>query len=165
MPTETGLVNAAGGLATEYLTDDHYGLRYETLTGVADPVKWPIFMPKPFTRMTPLGTDADGWLCVMEYVEYGPWRLRTPLKFHAEVGGVELRLDYDIDSSHTGDGRVAVDHGYIIVQREGTGVRVRTKKVLRINGTYPRLIGLLSPWLGPLWQVNSREFFHNAAAC
>jgi hypothetical protein len=92
----------------------------------------------------------DGWRRVLETVQLVEgFNLRTPLKYLPVVespSAPEARLEYDLDESRmaSGDGRVRVDRGYINMAADNAtrspneaGVRVRTRKVVHIEGISP----------------------------
>jgi len=115
----------------------------------------------------------DGWRRVLEKVgfcKYGGKTLSTMLKyFSTEVGLYEARLDYDLDDpkGSEGDGLVTVDRGYINMwslhrNPEQDGVKVRTRKVVHIDGILPYAQARLVCITG--YASASNEFLFGAAS-
>ena len=142
-----GVVNYRGFDAvvvdTEFSSDS---VSLNNLKRVVNPYNWNENYPEFFLRMSHNGPthSPDGWRRVLETVSFVEgFELTTPLKFNPTAGPTTARLDYDLDISRfdTGDGRVRVDHGYInmtaIGDADDGGVRIRTRKVVHIEGISP----------------------------
>lgn len=117
------------------------------LKRVVNPYNWNENYPEFFLSMTNDGDVIcpDGWRRVLETVQFFEgFELNTPLKYLPFVQDAgTARLEYDLDTSrfHAGDGRVRVDRGYINMiateDPDKPGVRVRTRKVVHIEGISP----------------------------
>jgi hypothetical protein len=116
----------------------------------------------------------DQWRRVLEVVgfcQYGGKNLTTMLKYYTTeyLDKYEARLDYDLDERQgpEGDGQVTVDRGYInmwsTVNDAGKGgVKVRTRKVVHINGLLPYAQARLVCITG--YASASNEFLFGAAS-
>lgn len=132
---------------TETSSDD---VSLNQLKAVVNPYNWHKNYPDFFCDMTscrPPDRD-DGWRRVLEQVgfcKYGGLNLKTMLKYvTTEEGLYEARLDYDLNETTApeGDGQVTVDRGFINMwstqkNPDASGVKVRTRKVVHINGILP----------------------------
>jgi hypothetical protein len=121
------------------------------LKAIVNPFNWHKNYPAFFREMAPFAdpTRSDRWRRVLETVgfgELGGFDITTALKFNPTVSECEARLDYDLDdpTPGPGDGQVLVDRGYInmwVTNEERNpdkgGVRVRTRKVIHIDGLSP----------------------------
>jgi hypothetical protein len=122
------------------------------LKAVVNPYNWHNNYPDFFCDMIPCRRPDrdDGWRRVLEEVgfcKYGGLNLRTMLKYIATEDPkkpYEARLDYDLDEPKgpEGDGHVTVDRGFMnmwstVNNANNPGVRVRTRKVVHINGLLP----------------------------
>lgn len=120
-----------------------------------DPMNWDDFGGRFFVRMQALRPGRlDGWARVLETTDLTggypfSYQVNTNLKFVKIDEGVYAgRLQYELDDFKPypgdGDGQVTIDHGYINIQalKPGAakpGVRVKTRKVVRIEGFPPVL--------------------------
>lgn len=120
-------------------TDDHFDLTYEAMVATADPGNWAKALPSFWLAMIPLGLGLGGWDRYIEHITYGGLRTRVPLRFWKRIGPHRYTINYEIDPDTTDpqivDKTVTVDQGYLVVQREENGVRVKTSKQLAIAGT------------------------------
>jgi hypothetical protein len=121
------------------------------LKAIVNPFNWHENYDDFFCNMQPGGNlRTDGWGRVLETVgfcEVGVNSLKTALRYYPYDGKHgEARLDYDLDdpTPGLGDGQVRVDRGFINMWSTSTGhepakkgVRVRTRKVVHINGLLP----------------------------
>ena len=105
--------------------------------------------------MTSVQTDrSDGWGRVLETTDLTggvpfPYQMLTALKYYkSDQGQHDGRLQYDLDDTVAfpggGDGKITMDHGYINIRPRNPntpepGVRVVTRKVVRIEGFPPVL--------------------------
>ncbi|MET0699202.1 MAG: hypothetical protein ABWY93_06010 [Mycobacterium sp.] len=122
------------------------------LLKIVNPYNWRKNYPEFFLSMDPDQevVRPDGWRRVLETVQLlEGFDVRTPLKYlplkDSPTPG-QARLEYDLDESRmgAGDGKVRVDRGYInMIAQNATGdpgdpgVRVRTRKVVHIEGIRP----------------------------
>ena len=119
------------------------------MKAVVNPYNWKRNYPDFFCDMLPTGQPArtDGWGTVLEKVGFCPFNgalLATHLKYlPTENKPLEARLEYDLSDPcppyTPGDGQVTVDRGFINMWALGAdpkapGVRVRTRKIVSING-------------------------------
>ncbi|WP_299561917.1 hypothetical protein [uncultured Mycolicibacterium sp.] len=128
-------------------------VRLVNLKQVVNPFNWADNYPDFFIAMEHLAEPPyrpDRWRRVRETVGFkqvpATW-LRTGLKYFATESAGEARIDYDLDEPVPApgcDGRVTVDHGYVNLRADNPdrdeqrpGVRVRTRKVVRISGLSP----------------------------
>jgi hypothetical protein len=119
------------------------------LKAIVNPFNWNKNYPAFFLSMAPFRDPfrRDGWRRVLETVGFGELDsldITTALKYHPTDRELEASLDYDLDdpTPGPGDGQVLVDRGYINMwATEGDpdvpGVRVRTRKVIHIDGLSP----------------------------
>jgi hypothetical protein len=121
------------------------------LKKIVNPFNWNENYPAFFLKMAPFRDPfrTDGWRRVLETVGFGEvdsLDITTALKYYPSTGELEARLDYDLDdpTPGPGDGQVLVDRGYINMFVKNTagspdqpGVRVRTRKVVHIDGLSP----------------------------
>ncbi|HUO40574.1 MAG TPA: hypothetical protein VMU34_23225 [Mycobacterium sp.] len=121
----------------------------ENLKKVVSPLNWHIDYGHIFCDMKEIPGESGGWSRVLEKVGLCPDTvLRTPLKYYKTVEGTtQARVDYDLDPliASEGDGKVTLDRGYINMRATGgdptqPGVRVRTRKVVRIEGMSPETL-------------------------
>jgi hypothetical protein len=149
------------------------------LKAVVNPFNWHLNYPQFFCGMDPIEINgphrSDGWRRVLETVGFcldgSPVKLKTALKYHAGAPGLnEARLDYDLDDPRpsVSDGQVTVDRGFINMwvgnkarQPDQPGVRIRTRKVVHINGLLPYAQALLVCLTG--YGTASAEFLLGAA--
>jgi hypothetical protein len=145
------------------------------LKAIVNPYNWHDNYPDFFCGMTPCRRPdrADGWRRVLEEVgfcKYEGLNLRTLLKYvTTEESLYEARLDYDLDEPRgpEGDGQVTVDRGFINMwspnrNPDQRGVRVRTRKVVHINGFLPYAQARLVCITG--YASASNEFLFGAAS-
>jgi hypothetical protein len=148
----TGIVTVdrlqAAVVDTDLSSDD---ISLNQLKAVVNPFNWNENYPDFFVRMQPFRNPfrSDRWRRVLETVGFGglgAFEITTALKYFPTVGECEARLDYDLDdpTPGPGDGQVLVDRGYInmwVTNQEHDpnvpGVRVRTRKVIHIDGLSP----------------------------
>ncbi|HEY2198782.1 MAG TPA: hypothetical protein VGH69_13965 [Mycobacterium sp.] len=134
---------------TETSSDD---VSLNQLKAVVNPYNWHKNYPDFFCDMIACRPPerGDGWRRVLEKVgfcKYGGLNLSTLLKYVTTEDPkkpYEARLDYDLDEPRgpEGDGQVTVDRGFInmwstVNNANANGVRVRTRKVVHINGFLP----------------------------
>jgi hypothetical protein len=133
---------------TDLSSDD---ISLNQLKAVVNPFNWNENYPDFFVRMAPFRNPfrSDRWRRVLETVGFGglgAFEITTALKYFPTVRECEARLDYDLDdpTPGPGDGQVLVDRGYInmwVTNQERDpdlpGVRVRTRKVIHIDGLSP----------------------------
>jgi hypothetical protein len=121
-------------------------LSIDKVKAVVDPLNWKI-CSKFFCDMTPFGTGLDdyGWNRVLEVIStlcplaFG-YRLRTPIKYWKAETDSGAFVNYDLDdrpSDVPNSERVTVDRGFIHIEREDDGVRVRTLKEVKFVGLSP----------------------------
>jgi hypothetical protein len=147
------------------------------LKAVVNPYNWHKNYPDFFCDMIRCrrADRGDGWRRVLEEVgfcKYGGLNLRTMLKYIATEDPkkpYEARLDYDLDEPRgpEGDGQVTVDRGFInmwstVNNPDNDGVRVRTRKVVHINGILPYAQARLVCITG--YATASNEFLFGAAS-
>jgi hypothetical protein len=148
------------------------------LKSVVNPYNWHQNYPPFFCAMEniPGTARADGWRRVLETVgfcESSPVTLRTPLKYYAgeRWGPAQARLDYDLDEScmAVGNRLVTVDRGFINMWADNPandpnaqGVRIRTRKVVHIDGLLPYAQARVVCLTG--YGTASAEFLLGAAA-
>jgi hypothetical protein len=120
----------------------------QNLKDVVDPLNWHRNYPHAFCRMDAQNPDKlpSDWSRVLETVSLdclGGWpRMVTPLEYYkSDPAPDQAVLQYDLDKSGLatlGDGRVKVDRGFIKMWATGNpGVRVRTRKIVHIDGLWP----------------------------
>jgi hypothetical protein len=147
---QTALVTVDGlkcaVIDTNLCSDD---ISLNDLTAIVNPFNWHENYPAFFREMAPFAdpTRSDRWRRVLETVgfgELGGFDITTALKFNPTFRECEARLDYDLDdpTPGPGDGQVLVDRGYINMwatkgNADLPGVRVRTRKVIHIDGLSP----------------------------
>ncbi len=131
---------------TDLESDD---ISLNELKAIVNPFNWNKNYPAFFLNMAPFRDPfrRDGWRRVLETVGFGELDsldITTALKYHPTDRKLEASLDYDLDdpTPGPGDGQVLVDRGYINMwATEGDpdvpGVRVRTRKVIHIDGLSP----------------------------
>jgi hypothetical protein len=119
------------------------------LKAIVNPFNWNENYPAFFLKMAPFRDPfrSDGWRRVIETVGFGELDsldITTALKYHTTERELEASLDYDLDdpTPGPGDGQVLVDRGYINMwattdDPDLPGVRVRTRKVIHIDGLSP----------------------------
>ncbi len=145
------------------------------LKAVVNPYNWHKNYPDFFCDMIACRRPErdDGWRRVLEQVgfcKFGGKPLRTMLKyFTTEENLYEARLDYDLDEPRgpEGDGQVTVDRGFINMwslhkNPDQDGVKVRTRKVVHINGILPYAQARLVCITG--YASASNEFLFGAAS-
>ena len=145
---------------------DSDAVSLDELKDIVNPFNWCRNYDEFFCDMARLADPErpDGWRRVLEFVGFCPsggYLLKTALKYHTAVTDPDwdtdqtdwARVDYDLEDpcpGPGGDGLVTVDRGYINMwARNGDpegpdkndpkakGVRVRTRKVVHINGISP----------------------------
>ena len=144
------------------------------LKAIVNPYNWHKNYPDFFCDMISCRRPdrGDGWRRVLEQVGFckvGGQTLNTLLKYIAtEETPYEARLDYDLDDPKgpEGDGLVTVDRGFINMwslhrNPDQDGVRVRTRKVVHINGILPYAQARLVCITG--YASASNEFLFGAA--
>jgi hypothetical protein len=159
---------------TEASSDD---VSLKQLKDVVNPYNWHLNYPDFFCDMISCGLPErdDGWRRVLEKVgfcNYGGLNLRTALKYIATEESTkpcEARLDYDLDDPRgaDGDGLVTVDRGFInmwstVKDANAKGVKVRTRKVVHIDGILPYAQARLVCITG--YASASNEFLFGAAS-
>lgn len=119
------------------------------LKAIVNPFNWNENYPAFFLKMAPFRDPfrSDGWRRVIETVGFGEidsLDITTALKYHTTDRTLQASLDYDLDdpTPGPGDGQVLVDRGYINMWAtngapDRPGVRVRTRKVIHIDGLSP----------------------------
>ena len=123
------------------------------LKKVVNPYNWHKNYPDFFCDMIAAARRperGDGWRRVLEEVgfcKYSGKTLSTMLKYFSTENPetpYEARFDYDLDEPKgpEGDGLVTVDRGFInmwstVNDADAYGVKVRTRKVVHINGVLP----------------------------
>jgi hypothetical protein len=148
------------------------------LKAVVNPYNWHKNYPDFFCDMIACRRPDrnDGWRRVLEQVGFckvgGGRTLNTLLKYFAtedQQKPYEARLDYDLDDPRgpEGDGQVTVDRGFINMwstanNANAYGVRVRTRKVVHINGLLPYAQARLVCITG--YASASNEFLFGAAS-
>jgi hypothetical protein len=147
------------------------------LKAVVNPYNWHENYPDFFCDMIPsrLPERTDGWRRVLEEVgfcKYGGKPLSTMLKYFSTEDPkkpYEARLDYDLNEPKgpEGDGQVTVDRGFInmwstVNNADAYGVKVRTRKVVHINGFLPYAQARLVCITG--YASASNEFLFGAAS-
>jgi len=146
------------------------------LKAIVNPYNWHENYPDFFCDMIPCRRPdrTDGWRRVLEEVgfcKYGGLNLRTMLKYIStddKEKPYEARFDYDLDEPKgpEGDGQVTVDRGFInmwstVNNANANGVRVRTRKVVHIDGLLPYAQARLVCITG--YASASNEFLFGAA--
>jgi hypothetical protein len=147
------------------------------LKAVVNPYNWHKNYPDFFCDMIACRRPerGDGWRRVLEQVGFckvGGLTLNTLLKYTAtedlQKKPYEARLDYDLDDPRgpEGDGQVTVDRGFINMwstanNANAYGVKVRTRKVVHINGFLPYAQARLVCITG--YASASNEFLFGAA--
>jgi hypothetical protein len=148
------------------------------LKKVVNPYNWHENYPDFFCDMIAAARRperGDGWRRVLEEVGFCKYRgktLRTMLKYFSTEDPkkpYEARLDYDLDEPKgpEGDGLVTVDRGFInmwstVNNADAYGVKVRTRKVVHINGFLPYAQARLVCITG--YASASNEFLFGAAS-
>jgi hypothetical protein len=147
------------------------------LKAVVNPYNWHDNYPDFFCDMiaSRLPERRDGWRRVLEEVgfcKYDGQTLNTMLKYFATEDPkkpYEARLDYDLNEPKgpEGDGLVTVDRGFInmwstVNNADAYGVKVRTRKVVHINGFLPYAQARLVCITG--YASASNEFLFGAAS-
>jgi hypothetical protein len=158
----------------------------EALMAIVNPYNWAANYPRFFTDMATLQPwGEDGWTRVRETVdllgiEPNPFSeltsVTTHLRFHTSTQDLRgrpasrrhsasARIDYELDKSTPAndDPRVKVDRGWINMWADNRtndptapGVRVRTKKIVHVEGISP---GFQQMALGPLGYGNASAEF------
>ena len=150
------------------------------LKNVVNPYNWHENYDDFFCAMIPsrLPERRDGWRRVLEEVGFCKYRdkyrsrtLSTMLKYFATEDPkkpYEARLDYDLNEPKgpEGDGLVTVDRGFInmwstVDNANANGVKVRTRKVVHIDGFLPYAQARLVCITG--YASASNEFLFGAA--
>lgn len=128
------------------------------LKKIIHPLNWPQNSPDFFLSMAENGAELpQGWhpvlekVCLIPDLQIPGFEMTTPLKYRTcddPVNPSEAHVDYDFDESRfdSGDHKVRVDRGFINMLATSPGgnpalpgVRVRTIKVVHIEGISPFL--------------------------
>lgn len=138
-----GYATPATKLTTEYQVD---GVTLESACKhFLDPSRWPTCAKSLWVEMNPCdgASESNGVVAqsYLEVVQIDGVPITTCLTFHiaANPDEKECELAYDLCDAATveecgaGDGRVTVDHGYIVVTEANGGVNVKTVKTLRFQ--------------------------------
>ncbi|WP_428340383.1 hypothetical protein [Mycobacterium sp.] len=138
-------------ITTEFSSDD---VSLDELKDVIDPANWAKCLSTFFCDMRPKPDRDDGWARVLEQVSTTcpilPTRMTTPLKYWKTEGLDDTTqlptacLEYALDEQPVhdaeGDGLIVLDEGFIRMTSTGSGVRIRTRKVVGFRNS------AITPW-------------------
>ncbi len=172
----TAAVTEIDGITCAVLTTDCWqqttGLTVGAVKDIVDPRNWAA-LNAFFCEIDALGADANGASQVLEHIstDKNSYRMKTALKNWRRTFGDSAILNYDLADKRTGtgdSGLVLVDNGYIHIseniQDDGTvkGVRIRTSKMVAIEGSSVTVIAMLALNLG--WAAASNAMLLDNAA-
>lgn len=155
-----------GRWVTRLSTDDYYEVPFETMRDNADPANWPRVLPRFWKKMIPGGLNCSGADRFIEHIHWMGRTQRVPLRFWKTIGEHDFHIHYELDTGPVDEALVdrfiTLNRGYIKVERQGTGVRYRTSKIVAAEGIsawlYAKTAGLLGYYHG------QREFVLAQAA-
>ena len=146
-------------ITTEFSSD---AVSLNELKDVIDPANWARCLSTFFCDMYPQRDRDDGWARVLEQVSTTcpilPTHMKTPLKYWKTEGSddatklptacLEYELDEQPDQGAEGDGLIVLDEGFIRMTSTGSGVRVRTRKVVGFRNSAITPLGVLACSMG-----------------
>jgi hypothetical protein len=173
-PLCTGGLRKIDGHYCSVLTTDYTrpNLTVDDIKRVIEPHNWPTLCPSFFREISDQSPALNrGWNRVLEVVSADPtvWELRTALRYWkgetTPQGG--YYINYDLDTDRAGDCMmVQVDAGYLMITPADlpdgtTGVRIQTRKQVRIRGMSSTASAVLACFMG--WgDVSSRMLTDHA---